>query len=205
VDERLFAESFAELPLMAILRGFDRDTTLELCELGWDLGLRLVEIPVQSPAAVDALAAAVRLGRGRGAVVGAGTVTTPARVAAARDAGAAFTVAPGCSEPVVRASLDAGLPHLAGVATATEIQRATELGLSWVKAFPAGQLGAGWFRAMHGPFPDVRFVATGGMSVTNTSEFLEAGASAVALGSALADEGQRAALSGLVGRVRVAE
>jgi 2-dehydro-3-deoxyphosphogluconate aldolase / (4S)-4-hydroxy-2-oxoglutarate aldolase len=51
----------------------------------------------------------------------------------------------------------------------------------------------------------VRFVATGGMSVTNTSEFLEAGASAVALGSALADEGQRAALSGLVGRVRVAE
>ena len=200
--DELFDAGFATLPLMAILRGFAPPRTVELCGRAWDLGIRLVEVPVQSDDAVEALRLAVRAGAGRGAIVGAGTVTSAHRVAAAATAGAAFTVAPGFSRTVAKASLAAGMPHLPGVATPSDIQQAQELGLTWLKAFPAAELGTGWFAAMRGPFPDARFVATGGMTLDNTAQFLAAGATAVSLGSALADEDQFAALPELVAQLQ---
>jgi 2-dehydro-3-deoxyphosphogluconate aldolase/(4S)-4-hydroxy-2-oxoglutarate aldolase len=201
-SDSLFEEAFGELPLMAILRGFDPDRTVEVSRRAWEVGIRLVEVPVQSAAAVEALSAAVEAGAERGAVVGAGTVTTVERVRRAAAAGARFTVAPGFCREVAEASLEAGLPHLPGVATASEIQQAEALGLTWLKAFPAAELGSSWIRAMHGPFPEARFVATGGMNQTNTQEFLAAGASAVSLGSALSDAEQFARLPELIAAVR---
>jgi 2-keto-3-deoxy-6-phosphogluconate aldolase len=109
-------------------------------------------------------------------------------------------VSPGTDEEVIRASLDAGLPTLPGVGTASEVQRCTKLGLSWLKAFPAAALGPGWIKAMLGPFPDVKFVATGGVSVGDAGDFLAAGARVVSLGSALADPDQVEKLSKLVRR-----
>ncbi|MFH8572958.1 bifunctional 4-hydroxy-2-oxoglutarate aldolase/2-dehydro-3-deoxy-phosphogluconate aldolase [Streptomyces sp. NPDC017993] len=196
--DRLFQEAFDALPLMAILRGLGPQPTVEVSRRAWDVGIRLVEVPVQSDAAVAALAAAVAAGEERGAVVGAGTVTTLARVEQAVAAGARFTVAPGFSREIAEASLAAGLPHLPGVATATEIQQAQALGLTWLKAFPASDLGAEWITSMAGPFPTARFVATGGMVLQNTLEFLDAGAAAVSLGSALADPAQFERLPELV-------
>ncbi|MFE2943127.1 bifunctional 4-hydroxy-2-oxoglutarate aldolase/2-dehydro-3-deoxy-phosphogluconate aldolase [Streptomyces sp. NPDC059255] len=195
---QLFQDAFDTLPLMAILRGFDIARTVEVSRRAWDVGIRLVEVPVQSETAVAALRAAVEAGAERGAVVGAGTVTTVERVERAVAAGAGFTVAPGFSREVAEASLAAGLPHLPGVATASEIQQAEALGLTWLKAFPASDLGAGWIASMHGPFPEARFVATGGMNLSNTGEFLAAGAAAVSLGSALADPDQFAQLPALI-------
>ncbi|WP_275560531.1 bifunctional 4-hydroxy-2-oxoglutarate aldolase/2-dehydro-3-deoxy-phosphogluconate aldolase [Streptomyces sp. 5-6(2022)] len=188
--DRLFEEAFDALPLMAILRGFGPQRTVEVSRRAWDVGIRLVEVPVQSDDAVAALTAAVAAGEERGAAVGAGTVTTLDRVEQAVAAGARFTVAPGFSREIAEASLAAGLPHLPGVATATEIQQAQALGLTWLKAFPATDLGSGWITSMAGPFPEARFVATGGMGLRNTLEFLNAGAAAVSLGSALADPAQ---------------
>ena len=66
------------------------------------------------------------------------------------------------------------------------MHRAGQLGLTWLKAFPAAALGTGWISAMRGPFPDVRFVATGGIDSDNAAQFLAAGAGAVSLGSAFA-------------------
>jgi 2-keto-3-deoxy-6-phosphogluconate aldolase len=80
-----------------------------------------------------------------------------------------------------------GLPHLPGVATATEAHRALRLGLAWQKVFPAAVLGTGWIAAMRAPFPDVRFVATGGVDAANAEAFLQAGATAVAFGSSFVD------------------
>jgi 2-dehydro-3-deoxyphosphogluconate aldolase/(4S)-4-hydroxy-2-oxoglutarate aldolase len=187
---------------MAILRGFDTERTLELCHRAWDCGIELVEIPIQSPAALVALREASRVAAERGALVGAGTVTSPQRVQDASDAGAAFTVAPGLDPEVVASSEVLGLPHLPGVATASEVHRALRLGHTWLKAFPAEQLGLGWPDAMHGPFPEARFVATGGVSATNAEEHLSGGAAICALGSALADDDQFALLPGLVERLR---
>lgn len=201
MSDEFFADAFAALPLMAILRGFDPDRTAEIGHRAWDSGIRLVEVPVQDDTAVAALRAAVAAGAGRGELVGAGTVTTVDRLERAVAAGARFTVAPGFCREVAEASLAAGLPHLPGVATASEVQQAEAMGLRWQKAFPAAELGASWIKAMRGPFPRVRFVATGGMHLDNAEEFLAAGAGGVALGSALSDPDQFARLPQLIDRL----
>lgn len=185
-----FDEAFTRAPVMAILRGFTPERTVELAHRGWDAGITCIEVPIQSPAAVEALVAVSQAAAERGMTVGAGTVVTPELVTIARESGAAFTVAPGFDPVVAQASHDAGMPHLPGVATGTDVQRAASFGLTWVKAFPASVLGTEWFSAMKGPFPTMRFVATGGMNARNAPEYLDAGAQVVAVGSALEDEAQ---------------
>lgn len=181
----LLADAARRSPLLAILRGFDPAETVRLCEVAWAAGARLVEVPIQDPSAHDSLAAAVEAGLERGRIVGAGTVTSLDRLETARSLGARFTVAPGFDEEVAIASRDAGLAHLPGVATATEVQKALALGFDWLKAFPAAHLGAGWIRAMHGPFPTARFVATGGIDRGNAADFLAGGAELIAIGQAI--------------------
>lgn len=185
-------------PVLAILRGFDPQRTVELAERAWDLGIDAIEVPVESSRAEPSLRAAVAAGAERGRPVGAGTVLDPEQLRAVRAAGAAFTVAPGLDPEIVRMSAEMELPHLPGVSTPTEIQRALRLGLHWVKAFPAAELGSSWFKAMRGPFPGLRVVATGGMTAHNAPEFLAAGADVVAVGSALADDAQLPALAELI-------
>lgn len=195
-----FAEQLGGRPVMAILRGFGVERTVELARTAWDVGITCVEVPVQGDEDLDALRATVAAGAEQGRAVGAGTVVSPELLRTVVDAGAAFTVAPGLDEEVVRASADLGVPHLPGVATATEVHTALRWGLTWLKAFPAAQLGAGWVRAMHGPFPTARFVTTGGIDASNAQEFLDAGAEVVAVGSALGDARQLGLLAELVGR-----
>lgn len=182
-----FDRLLSATPVMAILRGYAVDRTVELARTAWDLGIDCIEVPIQSREAVLALAATVKAGAARGKVVGAGTVITSEHVREAANAGAAFTVSPGIDADVVNLSAALNLPILPGVATASEVQLALRLGLDWVKAFPAADLRPSWFAAMKGPFPTVKFVATGGINVRNAEDFLSAGARVVALGSALSD------------------
>ena len=200
IDNAEFDRILADRPLMAIFRGLGTTRSLELARTAWDLGIEVVELPIQSDADVDALAAVVAAAREEGRLVGAGTVVSTRHVELAASAGAAFTVSPGFDAGIVRASAAAGMPPLPGVATASEVQAAMALGLTWLKAFPASLLGAGWFRAMAGPFPDARFVATGGMDAANAGAFLDAGVRTVAVGSALEDPAQLPALAALLAR-----
>jgi len=177
--------------VMAILRGRPAGETVAVAGKLWDAGVTVLEVPIGSPDAVPALRAAVDAARERGLLVGAGTVITAEQVRAAAEAGARYTVAPGFDPLVLAASLAAGLPHLPGVGTATEVQRAWLAGCRWLKAFPAAALGPAWISGLRGPFPDVNFVATGGLRVADASTFLAAGARVVALGAALADPRQR--------------
>ena len=180
-----FDEIFADHRVMAILRGQPPAETVALAGRLWDAGLDLVEVPIGSPEAVPALRAAVAAGAERGKRVGAGTVVTPEQVRVAAQAGAQYTVAPGLDLTVLAASLTAGLPHLPGVATATEVQQARAAGCRWLKAFPAATLGPAWLRAITGPFPDLAIVATGGLRLADVAEYLAAGARVVALGTDL--------------------
>ncbi|MBY6414324.1 bifunctional 4-hydroxy-2-oxoglutarate aldolase/2-dehydro-3-deoxy-phosphogluconate aldolase [Rhodococcus sp. BP-252] len=192
-----FDQAFSPASVMAILRGFSPARTVELAQRGWDAGIACIEVPIQSPAAVAALVAVAEAAEKRGMMVGAGTVISTELVATARDSGASFTVAPGFDPVVAEASTAAGMPHLPGVATGSDLQSAAALGLGWVKAFPASVLGTEWFAAMKGPFPTMKFVATGGMNARNASDYLRAGADVVAVGSALEDETQIGLLTNL--------
>lgn len=185
-----FETAFRGQSLMAILRGLSPEKTVEIAQRAWSLGIEWVEVPIQSAGGLDSLTAAAEAARSQGRAVGAGTVTTAERVRQAAGAGARFAVAPGLDRDTAAASLDAGLPYLPGVATPSDVQAAERIGLRWLKAFPASQLGPGWIKAMHGPFPLARFVATGGIDAASAGKYLDAGVRVIGVGSALEDPGQ---------------
>lgn len=185
-------ELFGGNNIMVILRGLPTvaEAVAAACR-AWDAGVELVEVPIGQPDQVPQLAAVVIAGRERGKLVGAGTVITPEHVRTALVAGARYTVAPAFDPEVLHASLAVDLPHLPGVATATEVHHAHRAGCEWVKVFPASTLGPSWFDAIRGPFPHMRYLATGGVTVENAAHYLNAGASIVAFGAgvcALAQE-----------------
>ena len=134
-------------------------------------GIRMLEVTLRTPqalACIEAIARAVPE-----ALVGAGTVRSVADVQAASRAGARFLVSPGYTHAVGQACRDVGLPLLPGVATGSEIMMAQEDGLTELKFFPALQAGgAAMLKAWGGPFGDIRFCPTGGVTVANAAEFL---------------------------------
>lgn len=196
MNDSYFAERLAAIPVIGIFRGATPERTLQLCDAAWNEGVELVEIPVQSPDALPSLDAAIAASEGR--AVGAGTVTTVEQLDDVLRRGAEFVVCPGMHVEVVRECVRRGVPVLPGVATATEVANAVALGATWVKAFPASVLGAEWISAVHAPFPDVSFVATGGIDATNAAAFLDAGCRGVAVGSAFGSPDAIAALRSAV-------
>lgn len=198
MTNEFFDNMFSNTPIMAILRGLGTQRTLEVAKSAWDIGVTSVEVPIQTPDDLNTLEALAQAARERGLVVGAGTVLNITHVAQSKECGAAFTVSPGTNVDVIQACAEAGLAHLPGVATPSDIQKATGHGLQWVKAFPASVLGTAWLKAMGGPFPGIKFVSTGGMDAHNARTYLDAGARVIAVGSALEDSRQLGLLSELL-------
>jgi Entner-Doudoroff aldolase len=197
-SDAFFEAHFTGRRVMAILRDYDPARTAALAEHAWDLGIALVEVPVHTQTAFASFEAAAAVARKRGAVLGAGTVYRVEQVERLVELGAHFAVAAGFDVPVARRCRELGLPYLPGVASATEIQGALLEGYHWCKAFPARELTPAWIRAMRAPFPQVAFVATGGIDATNAEQFLAVGARGVAVGSALEDATQLDRLAGLL-------
>jgi 2-dehydro-3-deoxyphosphogluconate aldolase/(4S)-4-hydroxy-2-oxoglutarate aldolase len=134
-------------------------------------GIDVVEVTLRRPAALDALAAIARTVPEALAV--AGTVVTPAQVQQVKDAGAQVVVSPGFSESVDAALREAGLPWLPGVATASDCMRAVAAGRTVAKFFPAEQAGGpSALKALSGPFPQMTFCPTGGVSLANLGSYL---------------------------------
>ncbi len=136
-----------------------------------DGGLKALEVTLRTPAALDAIRAMADAAPD--AVVGAGTLRTPADVRAAVAAGARFGVSPGLSARVLDAADDAGLPMLPGVATPTEAMAGAERGLDILKFFPAeANGGAPVLRAWESPLAGLAFCPTGGVGLDNAREYL---------------------------------
>lgn len=133
-------------------------------------GLRAAEVTFRTAAAEEALR---RMAAVPQLFVGAGTVVTAQQVDLAVDAGAQFIVSPGLSSSVVERAKDRGVPVFPGVATATEIIAALDLGLRCLKFFPAEPLGGvAMLKALAAPFPGVKFVPTGGIIAASLSSYL---------------------------------
>jgi 2-dehydro-3-deoxyphosphogluconate aldolase / (4S)-4-hydroxy-2-oxoglutarate aldolase len=132
-------------------------------------GAAAIEVTFRTDAAPRVVAALA----GSGLVVGAGTIRSTAQADEAIAAGAQFIVSPALDEAVVARCLDAGVPVLPGVATPTELSHALSLGLTAVKVFPAEPLGgAALVAALAAPFPEARFVPTGGLGTHNAADYL---------------------------------
>jgi 2-dehydro-3-deoxyphosphogluconate aldolase/(4S)-4-hydroxy-2-oxoglutarate aldolase len=134
-------------------------------------GIRMLEVTLRTPVALQCIEAIAR--EVPDAVVGAGTVRSAADAQAAVLAGARFAVSPGYTHPIGKACRDLGLALLPGVATGSEILMAQEDGYTALKFFPAMQAGgATMLQAWAGPFNDVRFCPTGGVTAANARDFL---------------------------------
>ena len=134
-------------------------------------GLAVLEITLRTAQALAAARAIIA--EVEGAVVGIGTVLTPAEMRAACAAGARFAVSPGTTAGLLDAAADAGMPYLPGAATASEIQALLERGYSHLKFFPAESLGGiAALRALAAPFRQVRFCPTGGIDAAKAKAYL---------------------------------
>jgi 2-dehydro-3-deoxyphosphogluconate aldolase/(4S)-4-hydroxy-2-oxoglutarate aldolase len=177
-------EALDAVPVIGILRGCPPASLLPVAAAAADAGLRVIEVTLDSPSALDGIA---RLAEGLpGVVVGAGTVRTAAEAHAAAEAGAAFIVAPITAPATLAACRDLGMPSLPGAATPTEIRLAEDLGAFAVKVFPAAQLGGPEFvRAVLAPLGKPRLVPTGGVDPASAAAYLSAGAYAVGIGGGI--------------------
>lgn len=144
-------------------------------------GISCAEITFRTPAGLAALKAL----RGRtDLLLGAGTVLNAADVDLAADAGASFIVSPGFAADVVARCRERGVTAIPGVATASELQAAVAAGLRHLKFFPAEQTGGlPTLSALAGPFPDVRFMPSGGLRPDNVHSYLDHPAVFAAAGS----------------------
>lgn len=133
-------------------------------------GLRVLEVTLRTPQAIEAIAEMKRV---PGAIVGAGTVTNADECAMAVQAGAEFIVSPGLTDSLARAVRETGVPFLPGIATAGDIMRGLDLGLTHFKFFPA--IAAGGIpalKALSAPFAQCRFCPTGGITETTARDWL---------------------------------
>lgn len=156
------------IPVIVIQRV---DDALPLAEALLAGGVRVLEVTLRTPAALEAIRRIAR--ELPEALVGAGTVRSVADAQAAREAGARFAVSPGYTSEIGRACRQIELPLLPGVATPSEVLAAMADGYDFLKFFPAAAAGGiPMLKALAGPFPDIAFCPTGGLTPENARQYL---------------------------------
>jgi 2-dehydro-3-deoxyphosphogluconate aldolase/(4S)-4-hydroxy-2-oxoglutarate aldolase len=170
--------------VVAVIRAPDADGAVLAVDALVRGGVTGIEITYSTPD-VPRVLQTVAERHGDDVLLGAGTLRTPRQVHEAVAAGAEFLVCPGLDDELVAAMLASGATTMAGALTPTEVMRAERLGVDVVKVFPASLGGPAYVRSLRGPFPDISFMPTGGVSAGNIREWIAAGAVAVGAGSEL--------------------
>lgn len=165
-------EQLAQLRVLPILVTDDVDQAIRCVSTLAQHGLPAVEITLRTPNAMQVLREVVRACPD--VTVGAGTILTPAQLDAVKETGAAFGISPGITPVLAKAAAESGLPYFPGVGGASDLMLALEHGFSVVKLFPSDIVGSTKMaKALGGPFPDVRFCLTGGVTVEATPALLQ--------------------------------
>ena len=158
--------------VMPVVTVDDPEQAVALARALADGGLPVIEVTLRTASALACIKAIVAALPGR-AVIGAGTVRTPADGAAAMAAGAAFLVSPGVTPNLIQAAQSWRKPFMPGVATASEAMALADMGYAFQKFFPAEQAGgAAALKALSAPLPDIRFCPTGGIHAGNAQDYL---------------------------------
>jgi 2-dehydro-3-deoxyphosphogluconate aldolase/(4S)-4-hydroxy-2-oxoglutarate aldolase len=168
--------------LVAVIRSKTPELALETAQAAANAGLKFVEITYSVPGAVEVIK---NLTQGTDLHVGAGTVLSKQQADEAIKGGAQFVVAPSLELELIPLCHEANVACFPGAATPTEILAAMRAGADLVKIFPADLAGGPYFiRQMQGPFPEARFMVSGGVSLANIQEYVQVGATGICLGSA---------------------
>jgi 2-dehydro-3-deoxyphosphogluconate aldolase/(4S)-4-hydroxy-2-oxoglutarate aldolase len=173
--------------VIAVIRLSDSTKLIKVCEAIFMGGVKSIEITMTAPNAIDVIKEAVKQ-LGDHMLIGVGTVLTPEIAQRAIDAGANYVVSPIFKKEIIEVAHKNGVPALPGCFTPTEIQTAFEAGADIIKIFPADVLGMAFFKGILAPMPQLKLMPTGGVTLTNAGDWINAGACAVGVGTALLDK-----------------
>ncbi len=183
---------FAQMPVIAILRGVRPEEVVEIAEALYRAGIGIIEVPLNSP---NPLISIKNLAQAMGdrCVIGAGTVLTEADVAGVTGAGGEIAVSPNTNPAVIVRSLEAGLVPMPGWATATEAFLAYQSGARYLKCFPAATYGPGHIKGLSAVLPkNCKLLAVGGVGADDADQWLQAGVDGFGIGSDLYKPGDSA-------------
>jgi 2-dehydro-3-deoxyphosphogluconate aldolase/(4S)-4-hydroxy-2-oxoglutarate aldolase len=201
MDRGELIQEMGRTRLVAVVRSKSAEEALATAKAVAEGGVQFIEITFSVPSALDVIEILVAEGRLH---VGAGTVLSNEEAEEAIGTGAQFIVSPSLELNLIPICHEANVPCIPGAATPTEILTAARAKADLVKIFPADTIGGPDFvHQMSGPFPNIRFMVSGGVSLTNIKEYVRAGVTGICLGSAyltstLAQKGH----SGLVGELQ---
>lgn len=172
VTKQQIIDQLAQVRVLPILVTDDVDQAIRCVNVLAENGLPAVEITLRTPNAMTVLREVVKACPNL--TVGAGTILTEAQLDAVQAAGATFGISPGITPVLAKAAAASSLPYFPGVGGASDLMLALEHGFDVVKLFPSDLLGSTKMaKALGGPFPDVRFCLTGGVTVETTPQLLQ--------------------------------
>lgn len=179
-------KTILEKKVVAVVRMKNPDQLLKVIESLMNGGVTGIELTMTIPNAIQSIESAAKE-FGENILLGVGSVTDSKTAISAIEAGAEFVVSPIYKPEIVSATIEKGKSVIPGGFTPTEIQTAYEQGADFVKIFPADNLGMSFIKSIKAPLPHLNVIPTGGVTLDNAIDWINHGASAVGIGSALVD------------------
>ena len=187
MGKQQIVQHIESLGLVPVVRASSADEAMQVIDAIKSGGIDVLEITMTVPGAVRVIEA-VADKYGSEVIVGAGTVLDPETARACMLAGAQFVVSPAMNLDTIAVCHRYSVPVMPGVLTPTEVITAWSAGADFVKVFPCGSVGgASYLKNLKGPFPQIKLIPTGGVSLKTAADFIKAGASALGVGTDLVD------------------
>jgi len=177
--------------VVAVLRAAHADRYPPVVDVLAENGVHAIELTMSTPGTVDVVAALRDRVAGSGAALGVGTVTDVATAHQVIDLGAEFIVTPTADTDVVTVAVDRDIPVYPGALSPTEVLAVWKAGATAVKLFPASTVGPSYIAHLHGPFPEIPVLPSGGFGIPDIPTWVRAGAVAVSMGSSLIGDALR--------------
>ena len=186
-------KAIEENKIIAIVRGVDVESALKTAKALCEGGIKLIEVTFNQakPETFCKTVEAIRLISKEmqdEMIVGAGTVITEEQVRLAKEAGAKYIVSPDTDEKVIKLTVALDMVSLPGAYTASEAKKANVYGADFVKLFPCQENAPSYLKALRAPLSHVKFLAVGGVTIDNASDFIKAGAVGIGVGGALVNK-----------------
>jgi len=186
MEKKHVIDAIIECGIVAVVRAESSELALRAVEAALAGGVNAIEVTFTVPGALEVIRTLSK-GVSSDVILGAGTVLDPQTALDAVDAGARFIVSPNVNLATIEAAKSKGVAVFPGAFTPTEVLTAWQAGGDIIKIFPANVVGPSYFKDLHGPFPNIPLMPTGGVDLSTARTWLEHGAIALGVGGALID------------------